>query len=378
MKIAFLPTTFENRRDESLHLTLILLAKEFKLKGHEVVIVAPGNKRFPSEETFEGIKVHRGPIITKSRVLNRFFSAIFKLKELENKGECFDVLHNFSAAKFFVLKPVIARFFLKREGIKIIHSLKSYSKFNLGNKLTKLLNLADLVTVPTKTFANSLIKGGCKKHKIAIMRSPINLNKFKPKNKLRSKIKIKLNYKFILYYGGISPDKGSNILRKLIPLVAKKTNLKFVVILRNQILDKYQDLINVINKEKKAIFIQKSIENMEDYVNAADIVILPYKTLIATEGNPSCLLESMACMTPVITTDLPELKEIAKPMKELLLFKSDSPSELIDCINRLLNNPKLKRTLVNNAYELSKQFSAKKITNRLLEIYPLRNFKNER
>ncbi len=365
-----MPVTFENRIDESLHITITLLAKELKKRKHEVVIISSGHKKLPSKETFQGIDVHRGKVISRYISINRMLSPILKIKNLEKGGEKFDVVHTFSAARFFAFQPLLTKLFMKNKDIKTVHTIKSYSKFKIGNRMTRILNLADKVTVPTETFGKELIKYGCKKKKLKIIKSPIDLKKFFPKKKSESKKKVGIKNKFMLYYGGISENKGFKVLIKSAKKILKhEKNTKLVIILRKQNLSKYKKLIDEIKKIENIILINKVIDNIEDYVNAADIVLLPYKNLIATEGNPSCLLEAMSCKTPIITTDVPELKDIVKHNNQVLMAKSGSVESFVKQVKRALDNKKLQQKLVKNAYTKVKEFDVIKITEQFINLY---------
>ncbi len=378
MKIAFLPITFVNKYAESSHITLILLAKELMKKGHDVYIISEGIKGFPEYEIFKGIHIYRGPILSTykgpevsfSNILNRIISPIIEIKKLSKKGVEFDVIHSFSAARFFVLRTILAKKIVKSKDVKTIHTLKSYSRFKLGNKFTRLLNSSDLITVSTKRFAKDLLKKGCNKNKIKIIKSYIDLKKFTPSNKQKSKTKVNIKNNFVLYYGSLLENKGPYLLIKAMKKVFKENNdLKLVMVLRHEISKKYKKLIKSLNIEKNVLVIEKDVNNIEDYINAADIVALPYIDLIATEGNPSCILEAMACKKPIVTTDLPELREIVEPEKDVLIAISGNSESLAKQINRLLKDKKLQKKLAENAYKKSKEFDVKKITKKFIKLY---------
>ena len=106
-----------------------------------------------------------------------------------------------------------------------------------------------------------------------------------------------------------------------------------------------------------------------EYVNLADVVVLPYLDLTATERNPSCLIEAMACKTPVVTTDLPELREIVEPEKDVLMSKPGDVDSLTLQINRILENAPLRKKLAENAYSKSKQFDTKIVTKQFVDLY---------
>ena len=99
------------------------------------------------------------------------------------------------------------------------------------------------------------------------------------------------------------------------------------------------------------------------------MVVLPYPTLDGTEGNPSCMLEAMASKTPVITTNLPELREIVTPEKDVLMAKPGDHSSLSTHIKRLLENPLLGQKLAQNSFLKSQQFDGNRIAEQFLQLY---------
>ena len=175
---------------------------------------------------------------------------------------------------------------------------------------------------------------------------------------------------FVLYYGSEFERKGPELLIESMKEVFKKyKEWKLIMVLRHDVSDRYKKRVRGLGIEKNVLFIGREVENIEDYVNAADIVVLPYKDMISTEGNPSYLLEAMACKTPVVTTDLPELREIAEPGKDILMAKPGDEQSLAKEVNRLLLDKKLQKRLAENAYKKSKEFDVKLIAKRFIRLY---------
>jgi len=108
---------------------------------------------------------------------------------------------------------------------------------------------------------------------------------------------------------------------------------------------------------------------IEDYVSMANAVVLAYPNLIGTEGNPSCLLESLAAKTPVITTSLKELREIVTHEEDVLMAIPGNVSSLADNITRLLNDPILQEKIQQNGIIKAKEFSTEKIATQFLKLY---------
>ena len=245
---------------------------------------------------------------------------------------------------------------------KTIHTLKSYSRSVLGSLyFSRILNLIDAVTVPTQVMAEKLRNHGVKKEKIQVIHSHIDTTKFIPLNKENLKAKHGYVGKIVFYYGSTYYKKGlQNLIQGSSPIEAQ------IIIAPRDYPD--QEFFNLIKDKPNIKVITEDIDVVE-YVNLADIVVLPYLDLIATEGNPSCLLEAMACKTPVVTSDLPELREIVEPEKDVLMAKPGDVTSLVLQINRLLNNPQLRTKIAESAYSKSKQFDVKIITKQFLDLY---------
>ncbi|MDP3698732.1 MAG: glycosyltransferase [Nanoarchaeota archaeon] len=283
------------------------------------------------------------------------------LSKIKAQQHTFDIIHNFSASPLFALKTILAKRYQKNA--KTVHTLKSYSR-SAGGSLyfSRILNLVDAITVPTQVMAEKLLKQGVKKEKIHIIRSHIDTTKFIPLDK--QELKEKYGYpkqKVVLYYGSTYFKKGLQSLVQGSRLI----DTQIIIAPRDY---PNQEFFNSV-KDKPNIKVITDDINVVEYVNLADIIVLPYLDLTATEGNPSCLLEAMACKTPIVTSDLPELREIVEPEKEVLMAKPGDVASLAFQINRLLKNPQLGKKLAENAYSKSKQFDTKPITKQFLGLY---------
>jgi len=371
MNIAILSTGFIGTGKEATCITLLNFAKELSRSGHNLVVIAEKREESSRNEELDGISFYRVGGFKFFKFYNRILGHALGVRRMQkSKNIKFDIIHTFSAAHIFVLRGFLARIFARKA--ILIHTVKSYSRNRLGRSFYRLLNLADVITVPTKVFAEKLIEGGVKKEKIFVIRSHIDTEKFIPADK--DELKKKLGYvnkKIIFYYGAMWDLKGSDYLVESIPKIIKENYDAFFVFAPRNIdwrIEGYQKKIKKMNMEKHCDFILRDVK-IEDYVAMADMVVLPYPNLIGTEGNPSCMLEAMACKTPVITTDLPELREIAEPEKEVLMAKPKDSDSLAAEINRLLKDKKLQEKLAENAYEKSKGFNDKIITKQFLELY---------
>ncbi len=361
--------TFKNWK-EATYLTIIDLAKRLIKLGNKVVVICNSEKGLLKYEKIEGVPVYRTNPTYNFLKINRLISPSLTIRDLERRLKIkFDIIHNFSAAPVLSLKNLMAKIILK--DVKTIHTMKSYSRSVIGKQFYCVLNFNDVVTVPTKIFAERLKNEGVKKSKIKVIRSNIDLKRFVPLNK--ENIKKKYEYggeKIVFYYGGIWEEKGLKYLIKAIPFISKKVpNVFFIIAPRKlNVLRKYEHIFKEIEQIKNAKLIKKDI-NVVEYVNMADVVALPYKNLVATEGNPSCLLEAMACKTPVVTSNLPELREIVEPGKDVLMTRPGDIKEIAEKISIVLSDKSLAKRLTDNAYKKSRNFDVGVIAKEFIKIY---------
>ena len=200
------------------------------------------------------------------------------------------------------------------------------------------------------------------------MYSPLDREKFLPMDKKVLKKKYGWeNKKVIMHYGAVSKNKGVDVLMNAIPILAKKIpNLKFIFLPRYKQITPQQELARRLGVEKQVAFITENV-CIEEYVNLADVVVLPYLHLNGTEGNPSCLLEALACKTPVVTTKLPELEELFSQCT-LMALPDDIPS-LVKNIELALIKNKGYVDRIEKGFQTAKIFDQRSIAQRFLKMY---------
>ena len=372
MNIALLTVGFDNKLREATKITILLLAKQLKKLGHRPIIISDKRGDIPEKEIIEGVEVYR--LYGKSsngepnKILNYFIAHYKTIKKLMREGINFDIIHNFGSSPIISLRGILAKKTEKKS--KLLYSIKSTPKDSKWNLLFKLLNSNDIITVQTNYTKENLIKKGVKKEKIKVINSHIDTDYFKPlRNNLKEKLKLK-NKKIVFYYGPLVDRKGVKYLLLTIPSVTKKVkDVKFVFAVKpTKIKPIYEKLLNYVGISKNLILIKEHV-NIVDYINIADVVVLPYPHLMATESNPSCILESMACKKPVITSNLPELRELFEDKKEILFANPKDAKDLKDKIIEILSNNKIKNNIARKGYEKSKNFNVKIITEQYLQLY---------
>jgi glycosyltransferase involved in cell wall biosynthesis len=156
-----------------------------------------------------------------------------------------------------------------------------------------------------------------------------------------------------------------NFIKAAEILVKKYPEAKFVVAGEGKLKNELQLLIKKLNLEKnfELIGFKKDIEN---YIKAFDIFVLPSDF----EGLGSSLLIAMLLKTPVVSTNAGGTAEVVIDGETGILVPRRNPQALADGISRLLEDEKLKSSVVLNAYQkVVDNFSVAKMVSAYIDTY---------
>ena len=104
-------------------------------------------------------------------------------------------------------------------------------------------------------------------------------------------------------------------------------------------------------------------ESMAHEYRNADIVVFCSKF----EGFGLPIIESQAMKTPLITSDLSPMREVAATAA--ILVDPEKPTEIRKAIDRLIGDPKLRSDLVERGLENIKRFDADEISQKYIAVY---------
>lgn len=106
-------------------------------------------------------------------------------------------------------------------------------------------------------------------------------------------------------------------------------------------------VLRYIHAKNPKIKVHGYTRNIVDVYNQSDIVILPYRYSLSAIANPLVLLEAMACERAIITTNLPNIKEICGD--SVLYVEPYSPQQIVNAVNYLKERPELRIKLGKKA-----------------------------
>ncbi|MBI5038126.1 MAG: glycosyltransferase family 4 protein [Candidatus Kerfeldbacteria bacterium] len=383
MNIAFLTPAFDPRQLEASVITLTSLAEYLRDQGHTVIIIQNRERGLThTEMTQAGIQIIRPYSFFKFAIGSgynplHFFDLVIAhalgVRWAERHQNIrFDVLHSFSAAPLLMYRAVLAKMLLRRR-ISLIHSFKSISQYRLGAYFPRrVARFFDAITVQTEFQRDYLERKGVAPKRIQIIPSHINTKKFKPRDKKSLKQLHGFADRFvILYYGHFLEVKGVEYLIRAIPALMKRTKKSFRVLLAWSGLGDFRtyDRLLAETQTHGIITVLKHADPIEEYVSMADVVVLPYPHLLATEANPSCILESMASKTLVITSDLQELPLFLKAGHNLLKVSPRDSVALSVTLADVIEEAVDIKPIINQAYIESAQFDLDQIGKRYISLY---------
>jgi glycosyltransferase involved in cell wall biosynthesis len=110
--------------------------------------------------------------------------------------------------------------------------------------------------------------------------------------------------------------------------------------------------------------------NVAQFFSELDVLALPYRLTIGQNAFPNLVLEAMQVGVPLVTTDLPLLRELTADGRAARLARPGDPSSLADEVNRLLEEPKLATGLLAEQRALMNgELDSGRLANRYVALY---------
>ncbi len=177
--------------------------------------------------------------------------------------------------------------------------------------------------------------------KVGVVPCGVNMELFKPVDKATARQKLGFkDEKILLFVGRIDPLKGIDKLLETMLLLKDEGNFKLVVVggdensrLELEGLKKLASELNIPDSVDFRGLVKQ--EQLPYYYGAADVCIVPSYY----ESFGLVPLESLACGTPIVATDVGDLKHIIKQGETGYIVADNSPEKLANAITSLLNRP---------------------------------------
>jgi len=237
----------------------------------------------------------------------------------------------------------------------------------------KMFQTADVLVPVSRTLAEKIEKEyKINKNKIIVNPNGVDIKLF---SKIKSRSFNKKNPE-ILFMGAMGAWYDINTILEAMKLLKKDgVSVSCTLILSGLDFwpELYENLKEFIKKNKLDVRIKKEVlhEKVPLELSKADILIAPYFRQ-AYGFSPLKIFEYMAVKKPIISNNLPEIKEVLKNEENALLVSCENAEEMKEAIKRIINEKKLRKKISENAYKtVAKNYSWKKHAKTYENIYEM-------
>jgi len=198
-----------------------------------------------------------------------------------------------------------------------------------------------IIAATEKEKENLILHYSASPEKIGVVPCGVNLELFQPVDKRTAKQQLGFdNNKIILFVGRIDPLKGIDRLIKAMPYLRDIQRLRLVIIGGDE---NSQHEIEKLQELSRNLHIQGSVTfpglvkhgQLPYFYSAADACVVPSYY----ESFGLVALESLACGTPVVATDVGDLKSIIRQGETGYVITDNTPHHLAEKIALLLSRP---------------------------------------
>ncbi len=202
-------------------------------------------------------------------------------------------------------------------------------------------NCHHIIASTEKEKEELVLHYGSSPERIGVVPCGVNLELFQPVNKEIARQQLGfVDDKVILFVGRIEPLKGIDQLIKAMPYLQDTQGVRLVIIGGDENsqyeLERLQGLSRNLHVQDSVTFLGLiKHEQLPYFYSAADVCVVPSYY----ESFGLVALESLACGTPVVATDVGDLKSIIRQGKTGYVVIDNTPHHLADKIALLLSRP---------------------------------------
>jgi phosphatidylinositol alpha-mannosyltransferase len=335
------------------------LAKELRTRGHHVDIIT--SKLRPREPDPNIIELGHSVPVYANRSLARItagFGLRKKLKAALRKGR-YDIVHVHSP-----LTPTLPLLTLSVAEVPVVGTIhtdfsRSYAYSVFKKPVQRLLNKMAAVICVSKTAAIAHEKYFSAKWKI--IPNGIDLETFRPDVPVPPVLQT--DKQTILFLGRLDPRNGLRALISAFAIVrVTHPTAQLVVVGDGPLYDHYRRLAA---DDPQIIFMGGLREERPGYYAHSTVYACP--TTKASFG--ITLLESLACATPIVCSDIDGFHNVVRDEQEALFVPPDSVDELAKALTRTLDDDLLRARLATAGTAHVQQFAWPRVTDQILSVY---------
>jgi glycosyltransferase involved in cell wall biosynthesis len=364
---------------------LVGLARELKNGGHEVCVVSAFDEARLLDDRLALSDGDRGRLLPKLARIRRIFAT------LQRRAIGADVVHfNLPTPAFGLLAdllqarvtaPVVVGYeahmapisHLIRPGYLLSAPQFYLPRLCVNNGLVARLSSrrAARYIVSSQLQSTELASLGVEPTRIAEIPNVIDLSKCRPCSPALARRSLGLpGGKLIGYLGHFNHVKGVDCLVDAFAEVARMLPDARLVIAWSGLgaSAPIQAAIRRLGLADRVIMVGKV--DVASFMAAVDVVALPYRLTIGQAAFPGVVLEAMAMGVPLVTSDLPLLREMVADGETALLCPPEDRMALARQIVRLLTDRELARQMTaNQKTVVARRFETELLARRYEKVY---------
>ncbi|MGD2094612.1 MAG: glycosyltransferase [Phycisphaerales bacterium] len=296
------------------------------------------------------------------------------------KRNRFAVRGNFDVVHFQgVGTPLLDQFFLKSlvkhlPVVLTVHDVKShYERFvSRASFVKRSLQIPHRLIVHYEAGKKQLVEhwGVCEDRVDVIPHGIMPLENAPLQMDARKKLKLPLDRQIILFFGGIRPNKGLDILLKALEII-KSQNNKILLVIAGGLLGRFsfEPYSDIIKKSSLSKYVRTFIkfipeEDVDDFFAASDLISLPYLKFEAQSG---VLLLAYAHKKSVVVSNVGAMGELVSSDKVGLTVEPRAAGPLAEAVMKVLDNPDKFQSQYNS--ELENKYSWERIAELTMRSY---------
>ena len=307
-----------------------------------------GYSQIPAEEEINGVKIHHPRFLHLPVIgawLSPFFLAICAytiIKKIQRSGHQFELID----AHYFYPDGVAAVILSKILRIPVVITARGtdinlFPEFKLPRAWIKwAARHADHMITVSFALRQRLIELGANGKKITVLRNGVDLEMFSPQpNRELIRNEKTLPKVVLLSVGRLERLKGHELI---IQALTKINDAVLLIAGEGPLRQSLENLALEIGVANQVRFLGSVPHNeLPVYYAISDVLVLAS----SREGWPNVLLESMACGTPVVATNVGGSPEVVTSREAGIIAKQRSAEGLLEAINQLLaSNPQRNST----------------------------------
>nr|CAA97882.1 SPT14 [Saccharomyces cerevisiae] len=342
--------------------------------GHSVVIITHAYKdRVGVRHLTNGLKVYHVPffVIFRETTFPTVFSTFPIIRNILLR-EQIQIVHSHGSASTFAHEGILHANTMGLRTVFTDHSLYGFNNLTSiwVNKLLTftLTNIDRVICVSNTCKENMIVRTELSPDIISVIPNAVVSEDFKPRDPTGgTKRKQSRDKIVIVVIGRLFPNKGSDLLTRIIPKVCSShEDVEFIVAGDGPKFIDFQQMIES-HRLQKRVQLLGSVphEKVRDVLCQGDI----YLHASLTEAFGTILVEAASCNLLIVTTQVGGIPEVL-PNEMTVYAEQTSVSDLVQATNKAINIIRSKALDTSSFHDsVSKMYDWMDVAKRTVEIY---------